>query len=244
MRLVLFTLSLLLTMVLPAVAEEFVMKDGTKIVGHMISITADTIEVETSYGKLSLKRREILSNNFRENRTAPDSSATSTGKEAPKIDDSLVGTLHTNRTGNFSLAVPTDWMINPELHSTTHALAGLSSRDKMRFLLVVRENYPASLDSYKGMVEIRGRRALSDYERLLDSHITIDGQSALLLSYRGVSTKAGNIPIHFLVAIIPAGTAITRISAWCAESLFNETQPKFEKILSSYHSTAETPPKK
>ena len=193
---------------------------------------------------MSLKRSEILSINFPENRTAPDSSAKSTGKEAPKIDDSLVGTLYTNRTGNFSLTVPTDWIINSGLHSTTSALAGLSSRDKMRFLLVVRENYPASLDSYKGMVEIQGRRALSDYERLLDSHITIDGQSALLLSYRGVSAKAGKIPIQFLVAILPAGTTTTRISAWCAEPLFNETQPMFEKILSSYHSTAETPPKK
>jgi hypothetical protein len=244
MHRILLTLSLSFAMLLPAAAEEFTLKDGTKIVGHMISITGDTIKVETVYGKVLLKRSEILTINFPENKPAAESPATTAGKEAAKIDDSLVGTLYTNKTAKFSLTVPSDWMINPELLSGPNVVAGLSSRDSMRFLIVVRENYSASLESYKGLVEIQGRQGLDGYERLLESHITIDGQSALLLSYRGVSAKAGNLPVQFLVTIIPVGNTITRLSAWCVEPLFHESQPTFEKILNSYHSIVETLPQK
>ena len=38
--------------VLIASAEEISLRDGTKIVGHMTTISADKIEVETSYGKI------------------------------------------------------------------------------------------------------------------------------------------------------------------------------------------------
>jgi hypothetical protein len=241
MRRILLALYLCFAMVLPAAAEEFTLKDGTKIVGHMISLTGDTIEVETTYGKMQLKRSEILTINFPENKPAAESPATAAGKGATTIDDSLVDTLYTNKTAKFSLTVPSDWMIKPELRSGASVVAGLSSRDSMRFLLVARENYSASLESYEGLVEIQARQHLDSYERVLESHITIDGQSALLLSYRGVSAKAGNLPIQFLVTIVPVGNTITRLSAWCVEPLFNETQPTFEKILNSYHSIVETP---
>jgi hypothetical protein len=241
MRRILLALYLCFAMVLPAAAEEFTLKDGTKIVGHMISLTGDTIEVETTYGKMQLKRSEILTINFPENKPAAESPATAAGKGATTIDDSLVDTLYTNKTAKFSLTVPSDWMIKPELRSGASVVAGLSSRDSMRFLLVARENYSASLESYEGLVEIQARQHLDSYERVLESHITIDGQSALLLSYRGVSAKAGNLPIQFLVTIIPVGNTITRLSAWCVEPLFNESQPTFEKILNSYHSIVETP---
>ena len=79
----------------------------------------------------------------------------------------------------------------------------------MRFLLVVRENYSASLESYKGLIEIQARHGLDEYERLVDSHITIDGQPAVLLCYRGILRKAGNLPLQFLVTLIPVGNTIT-----------------------------------
>jgi len=244
MHRIVLTLSLFFAILLPTAAEEFTLKDGTKIVGHMSSITGDTIEVETAYGKVLLKRSEILTINFPENKPATESHATAAAKETAKIDDSLVGTLYTNKTAKFSLTVPSDWIINPDLTSGANVIAGLSSRDSMRFLVVVRENYSASLESYKGLIEIQARQGLGDYERLLDSHITVDGQPALLLCYRGVSAKAGNLPLQFLVTLIPVGNTITRLSAWCVEPLFNESQPTFEKIFNSYHAVVETPPQK
>jgi hypothetical protein len=244
MRPIAFLLSLLLTIPVHAFAEEFAMKDGTKIVGHMVSVTPDTIEVETSYGKMSLKRSEILQINFSENKPASNTAATAADKAPAKIDDSLVGTVYTNRTAKFSLTLPADWTLKPELLSISGAVAGLGSSDELRYLMVTRETYTASLESYKGLVEVEARSKVDDFERVLDSHTTIDGQPSLLLSYRGTLPAANNIPVQFLVAIIPTGNTITRLTAWCAEPLFNETQAMFETILNSYHSTADASPHK
>src|SRR5437764_2899843 len=105
MRHALFTTSLLVVAVMPAAAEEIALKDGTKIVGHMSAISVDKIEVETAYGKMQLKRADVLTISFPEN-GAPSASATSAStsaatakRDGPAIDDSLQGTQYVNRTG-------------------------------------------------------------------------------------------------------------------------------------------------
>jgi len=214
-----------------AAGEEFVLKDGTKLVGKMTALTADKIEVETSYGKMQVKRTDLVSINFPENSVDPAK------KELPKVDESLSGTAYVNRTGNFTLALPTGWKIKPSLKAGPDVLAGLSSNDDMRFLMLVQEQYTGSLDSYRGLVEIQARQNLDGYEKLSESKATYDGKPSLLLSYRGVSRKANNLPIQFLVAIIPDGKNFSRITAWCVEPLFNESQGTFEKIMQSYRQT-------
>jgi hypothetical protein len=47
--------------------EEISLKDDTKIVGHMSAVTADKIELDTSYGEVQLKRRAIVTISFPEN---------------------------------------------------------------------------------------------------------------------------------------------------------------------------------
>jgi hypothetical protein len=105
----------------------------------------------------------------------------------------------------------------------------------MRFLMVTQEEFNGSLESYKGMLELTYRKTFGNYEELSESPVKIDGKSALLLSFRGISSKADNLPVQFLVAIISSGTNYTRVATWCAEPLFHETHPMFEQIVSSYH---------
>jgi hypothetical protein len=236
MRRVVFATSLLVAAAMPAAAEEISMKDGTKIVGRMTSLSTERIEVETAYGKMQLKRSDILTISFPEN-GATSATATSSApakREGSPIDDSLQGTQYVNRTGRFALTLPPEWKINPNLSRAPQTVAGLSSRDDMRFIVVSREEYTGSLESYKGLGEIQARRGLANYEELSASPITIDGRAGLLLSYRGTLPKAENLPVQFLVAIIPVGNTYTKISAWCVEPLFHETQPIFERILTSY----------
>lgn len=232
---------LLLAAVLPAAAEEFALKDGTKIVGRMTAIKGDKIEVETAYGKMLLKRADILTISFPENESGDVPVASPAKTDAPKIEESLSGTQYVNKTAKFSLTLPLEWKINPELRVSADVAAALSSRDDMRYLLVVQEEYAGSLQSYKGIVEIQAKRNLGEYEKLSESSATIDGKPALIFSYRGTSTKANNLPIQFLVAIISSGNTYSRITTWCVEPLFNETQPTFEKIINSFHSTSPTP---
>lgn len=239
MRRVLVGASLLLAAGSLAAAEEISLKDGTKIVGHMTALSGDKVEVETSYGKMQVKRSDILTISFPEN-GAPASasttaaSATPVKKEGPAIDDSLQGTQYLNRTGKFGLTVPTDWKISTSISHAPQTIAALSSRDDMRFLIVSREEYTGSLESYKGLAEINARRGLQNYEELAAAPITIDGKAGLLWSYRGTLPKADNLPVQFMVAIIPSGNTYTRVATWCVEPLFHETQPTFERIINSY----------
>jgi hypothetical protein len=221
---------------LPAIAEEISLKDGTRIVGHMTAVTPEKIEVETSYGKVQLKRSDILSINFPENGAATSAAEPASAKpDAPKIDESLNGTQYINRTAKFTLTLPPDWVINPELRRAPDSLAGLGSRDKTRFLVVVHEDYPGSLESYKEVTMLGARKNLSNFEELAQSSVTIDGKPALLVFYRGNLSKG--LPVEFVSAIIQSGKTFTKLSAWCVEPLFHDMQPSFEKMLSSYRST-------
>jgi hypothetical protein len=237
----LLALSLLVAVASSAAAEEIVLKDGTKIVGRMTTISGDKIEVETAYGKMSLKRGDILTISFPENdKQVVPAGTQPSQKDKPKIDESLDGSQYINKTGEFSLSLPPEWKINPALSASSDAIAGLSSRDNMRFLLVVREEFPGSVESYKGLTEIQVKSNLQDYEKLAESPTTIDNKSAILLSYRGTLAKANNLPVQFLTAIIPLRNTYYRITTWCVEPLFHESQPMFEKIISSYHDTRAT----
>src|SRR5258708_14123252 len=106
--------SLFLAMSLPAAAEEFLLKDGTKIVGHMSALQADKIEVETAYGKMQLKRADLIAINFPENGTVAASPPQAAKHVALTIEESLRGTQYVNKTGKFALTVPPDWKIDPK----------------------------------------------------------------------------------------------------------------------------------
>ena len=114
-----------------AMAEEISLKDGTKIVGHMTAVTPDKVEVETSYGKMQVKRTDILTINFPENGSStnagqPASRGTAPGDilkaDAPKMDEALNGLIYTNRTAKFTLTVPSDWILAPELRRSPETL--------------------------------------------------------------------------------------------------------------------------
>ena len=219
-------------------AEEITLRDGTKIVGHMTGITLDKIEVETSYGKVQVNRSEIVTISFSENSSAAKVPDTATAKQdLPKIDETLTGTQYVNHTGKFSLTLPAEWMIDTSLRRSPLALAGLSSKDKMRFAMVVQEEYPGSLESYKELNILNARRTLSNFEELSASNVTIDGKTALLVFYRGNSQKLNNVPVEFLSAFIVSGNSFTKITVWCVEPLFHDMQPAFEKFVSSYRSS-------
>jgi hypothetical protein len=240
MRHILSAPLLFLVVALPAAAEEIVLKDGTKIVGRMTAVTGDKIEFDSAYGKMVFKRTDIIAINFPENGTGAAAEAP-VKKDAPApnviVEESLRGTQYLNKTGKFALTLPAGWKIDPQLGHSKMMLAGLSSSDDMRFLSVTQEQFNASLEGYKGLLEFKYRKTFGGYEEVSESSVTIDGKSALLISFRGTLPQPGLPPVQYLVAIIPSGTTYTRVATWCAEPLFHETQQTFEKILTSFHYT-------
>lgn len=237
-----FTICLLIfAAALPALAEEIVLKDGTKIVGHMTGITSEKIEVETSYGKMQLNRADIVNISFPQpGADAKAADAAPAKVDLPKMDETLAGTQYVNRTAKFSLTLPPDWIIEPSLRRAASTLVAFTAKDKMRFAMVTQEEYPGSLESYKEVTMLNVRRTLSNFEELADSNVTIDGKSAMVIFYRGVLTKTNNLPVEFVSAFIVSGNTYTKISAWCVEPLFHDMQPAFEKLVNSYRATGKT----
>src|ERR1700720_2900672 len=96
MRRTLFLLvfSLLLAMSLPSAAEEILLKDGTKIVGHMSGLQRDKIEAETAYGKMQIKRGDIIAINFPENGASTAPVPPVSKDVAPSIEEALRGTQY------------------------------------------------------------------------------------------------------------------------------------------------------
>ena len=203
----------------------------------MTGITSDKIEVETSYGKIQLNRSEILNINFPENSSGKAPETAAVKRDLPGTDETLSGTQYVNRTGKFSLTLPPEWIINADLRHAPSTLAGLSSKDKMRFAVVIQEEYPGSLESYKELCMLNARQTLTNFEELSQSTTTIDGKAALLVFYRGALSKSNNLPVEFLSAIITSGNSYTKITAWCVEPLFHDMQPAFEKIVNSYRAS-------
>src|SRR4029077_1024809 len=165
MRRILFLpmVSAFLAASLPVVAEEIQMKDGTKIIGHMTALQADKIEVETAYGKMQLKRADIISINFPEKGGGAPPASPAAKEPAINVEESLRGTQYVNKTGKFTLTVPPDWKIS-QTQRPVPIVTALSSRDEMRFLMVAQEQYNGSLESYKGLLELMYRKMFGSYE--------------------------------------------------------------------------------
>ena len=118
-------------------------------------------------------------------------------------------------------------------------MAGLSSSDKTRFAIVEQKEYPGSLASYRELSMAAARITLSNFEELSQSSATIDGNRAILSLYRGNIPVPPYTSVEFVTAFISrSDNNFTKVTAWCAEPLFHDMQPAFEKLVTSYRSSA------
>src|SRR3979490_1869587 len=102
-----------------------------EIVGHMSALQTDKIEVATAYGKMQLKRGDIIAINFPENGTIAAPGSPAAKDAALSIEESLHGTQYVNKTRTFTLTVPPDWKIDPKQPRSAPVVTFLSSHDGM-----------------------------------------------------------------------------------------------------------------
>jgi hypothetical protein len=152
------------------------------------------------------------------------------------VDDSLDGSIYTNRTAHFQLTLPTGWQSSPELRKEQpEIIAALRSADQSLILFVTPEVYSGTLNTYKLLAEATFKSKFKDYERLTESPSQLDGRQGLRMVFQGTS-PAGEIRLKFLVYIIPYEDRMIRLSFTTLEPLFDEAVPTFEKIATSYRS--------
>ena len=219
-------------------AEELQLKDGTKINGKLIGISADTFQVKTAYGDISVPRSDVLTINFPENQPKHDGDASgATSVSKPPVRESLDGTTYTNHTADFKLVVPKGWTTAPEMASkSTDIVAALKSPDQIYFLLVTPEKFVGTFGTYKVLVETQLQTKFKDYQKVSESTVQIDGKSATRLIWRGKNSAANDTPMRSAVYIIPFDKRVVRLSFLTLDALFDEGLPIFEKVAASYQS--------
>ncbi len=215
-------------------AEEIQLKDGTKIEGTLLSVTADSLSIKTAYGEIKVPRTEVLTITFPQNQ--PKNSETNGSAGLPSVDDSLVGSSYTNRTAHFQLTLVDGWRLAPDMRKSKDIVASFTSADKTLFFLVTPEDFVGTFATYKVLAETQYQTKFNDYAKVSETEIRLDGRNATKLIFTG--TPSGQTTrLKFLVYVVPYDGRMVRLTFLTLEPLFSNALPVFEAIANSYKST-------
>jgi len=82
----------------------------------MTGVTADKIEVDSAYGKMTFKRTDIVAINFPENGASPLRCFSEKGAPAPNVNvEESLRAHNTSTRRQFALILPSGWKIDPNL---------------------------------------------------------------------------------------------------------------------------------
>ncbi|HSC77204.1 MAG TPA: hypothetical protein VLB32_01465 [Candidatus Acidoferrales bacterium] len=164
----------------PARAEEFLLKDGTKIVGKIVGYEKDAFRVETSFGIAIIYKDKIERIVMTPGSSSPAAGAPKmepTPRSAPPAEERpsriepsgppvevVTGTGYTNETYGFRIFKPPTWRSYPQLiRPRTPLVAALGTPDESTLLLIGRESYNGTLDDYARGAERLLRQFYEDY---------------------------------------------------------------------------------
>jgi len=216
-------------------AEEIQLKDGTKITGKLIGVNGDTLQIKTAYGDINVPRKDIVSITFPENQPKKADAATA-GVVRP-VDEMLNAGAYVNHSGNFTLQIPKEWKLTPDLlQQNSSLIAAMASSDETQILLVTPETFTGTLDTYRVLVENSLKEGFSDYQQVEQNDLTLDGHKALRMVSTGIK-KGTQTPFKFLVYLIALDGKVERLTFLTLVPFYNDAEPTFEKIAASYHST-------
>lgn len=230
------TLALVLCTCLLLAAEEIHLKDGTKLTGQLIGVTADKFQIKTAYGEIQVPKSEIVSINFPENEPREEAAPASA---TPEIDQTLEGDAYLNRTENVRMTVPSGWSVAPEFNSKD-IHGGLKSADETAFVFITPEKFAGSVQTYAVVVETQLQNKFKDYEKIAQFDTTLDGRPAVRMLFKAKNQNVNNMPLKFLVYMVGYDGRVVRLSFGTLEPLFEKALPDFEKMAASYKSISST----
>jgi hypothetical protein len=216
-------------------AEEIQLKDGTKITGKLVGVAGDTLQIKTAYGEVQVPRAEVISINFPENQTKQAVDGAPAGPPRP-VDESLSNGTYVNRSGGFTVQVPKDWKLAPQVLAQSPSLiAALESPDATQLFVVTPEKFAGNLNTYRVLVETQIKTGFSDYQEVEQRDVELDGQRGIRMVATATKKDTGT-PFKFLVYLIPYDGRVVRVTFFTLAPLYDDANPAFEKIAASYHS--------
>lgn len=238
----------------PAKAEEISLKDGTKIIGKVIAVDGDTFTIQTSFSKMDIPRSEILSISFSENQAEGQTTAPVTTTVLKRVDQSISGTIYTNGTAHFTLNLPDGWKLNDALaRKVSTAVGAVTASDPHEMILMETVSDTNNAKEEMRIIASTLKASFEGYEELVESPVYIDGIDGDSLSFRAI-ISVGNVrlqagtdepadttvkaPIKYLLVVLPEQSQTILLMCAAPEAIYDQFEPAFRKIVSSFHSTA------
>jgi len=184
----------------PLGAEEFYLKDGTRIVGKVVGYEKDAFRVETSFGIAIIYKDRIQRIVFDASSpaaapgnpaaaapAAPDRSSSPPEPPPPmRLVESVTATEYVSETYGFRIFKPPTWRSYPQLvRPQTPLVAALGTPDESTLLLIGRESFSGSLADYTRGAERLLQQFYEDYRPQKERPTQVAGLSAIERSFTG-----------------------------------------------------------
>ncbi|HEX9763995.1 MAG TPA: hypothetical protein VGA39_01815 [Candidatus Acidoferrales bacterium] len=192
--------ALLLLASAPLCAEEFHLKDGTRIVGKVVGYEKDAFRVETSFGIAIIYKDRIQRIVFDGSSptTAPGSQPAAATPAPPsslpeppaptRLVENVSATSYVSETYGFRIFKPPTWRSYPQLvRPQTPLVAALGTPDESTLLLIGREPFNGSLADYTRGAERLLQQFYEDYRPQKERPTQVAGLSALERGFTGQS---------------------------------------------------------
>src|SRR3990167_3137695 len=171
---------------LPAAAEEFYLKDGTKLVGKIVAYEKDSFRVETSFGIAIIYKDRIERIVFEPGSKEAAAKAGPAPPPPVRIVEYVSGTRYVNETFRFQMFKPPTWRSYPQLVRPGGPLvAALGTPDETTLMLVGRENFNGDLTGYARLAENALQRTYADYRKQNERRTTVAGLPAFERDFTG-----------------------------------------------------------
>jgi hypothetical protein len=197
--------TLCLALAAPMRAEEFVLKDGNRIVGKIVGYEKNAFRVETSFGIAIIYKDKITRINMEGTSAAsatpsppapatPAPAATESAKRPAAVEPApppvpaevVTGTEYVNNIYGFRLFKPPTWRSYPEMvKPQTPLVAALGTSDESTLLLIGRERYRGNLADYAQLAERSLRQFYEDYRKQNERATSVAGMPAIERNFTG-----------------------------------------------------------
>jgi hypothetical protein len=208
-----YCLALCFLFLVPAEAEEFYLKDGTRIVGKIVAYEEDAFRVETSFGSAVILKDRIERIVFDQptagethrrkplqpatksgpSRSSPPPKSKEQAASAPllrpdEVIERVTGTAYVNETYRFQMYKPPTWRSYPQLvRPDTPLVAALGTPDETTLLLIGREYHRGSLQDYMLQAERSLEELYQDYRKEGEQRTKVGGVSAIRRRFTGIT---------------------------------------------------------
>ncbi len=235
-----------------AEAEEFYLKDGTKISGKIVAFENGAFKVETSFGLAVIYRERILRIVFTPAEWAPAALPAPPEVAAEpelaepalrrvqlrpqpppkpaKIVEHVTSTEYVNETFDFRMYKPPSWRSFPALVQPDNPLlAALGTTDETTLLLVGEEIFRGDVATYAGLAEESLKRLYADYRKLAERRTRIAGLPALERHFTGQAE--GRFWLGLAIYFAHGDAHYTFLGLTAERETFDFQQAVFRKVL-------------